>query len=718
MKKSTIFLILLSFIFVFDSCKKEDVIDDPVAGPVFQLDKTMGYPGEALTVITEDNLAQELYTGAIGSNNITFYRAGNNLSFSVPNLSAGNYVVELTIDGEATELALQILDPIVISDVNQYLTDYFSETDVMFQNRIIFVDSMVANGHMGAATAANDAAIWSNIKQQANIEYSSMTDNEKEKLAKILESNKDWIDAIKDASPNNYYSLKSAECESLRANGQAELNNGNTYTAAWYAVRFKYCQAAEFTGARLNNVIGKAVAVQKELDNLFSRETLRYLLGQPVQVISYEEGELGYDEWVAAEMIANEEKSIPNWPNGEVKNVFTKIRFRSPSTSDIGKEGTLGEFATAYSEFISAYDDYVQHVDQALIWRPEFNDVSKVVNFDRFLSIQNVSNDEVILLNTQVDGDNWQVAFATDASIDQSFSYDIVYDDGHTTLSKTFQSTVIVDADEPLLPAVNTYSVTGVTSTEAIVTCNITSSENTVTQRGVCYSTSNSTPTTADDFETNGTGLGYYTVNLDVTPTTTYYVRAFATSSAGTAYGEVMSFTSLSLTDKELLFREGWQVVSGTSKSENGTVSSTINIEPDYFSFGTRVCFDEILRSYSYSNSESAGPSVSLFEIGAGAYEGTYIEFEFISTSGSIQTYDNLCNFIQSASTSANYRFGAFNQNNFNESTNSVIDDENIDFYDELKILQINENSASIEIKTYWYNEPEIFVTHNFVLQF
>lgn len=66
-----------------------------------------------------------------------------------------------------------------------------------------------------------------------------------------------------------------------------------------------------------------------------------------------------------------------------------------------------------------------------------------------------------------------------------------------------------------------------------------------VTARGVCWSTS-SNPTTANTITTNGMGNGIFTSNLTgLTANTLYYVRAYATNSAGTAYGTQISFTAL-----------------------------------------------------------------------------------------------------------------------------------------------------------------------------
>jgi len=52
-------------------------------------------------------------------------------------------------------------------------------------------------------------------------------------------------------------------------------------------------------------------------------------------------------------------------------------------------------------------------------------------------------------------------------------------------------------------------------------------------------------PTTNDNTKTSGTGLGTFAVTLnDLTEGTTYYARSYATNSAGTAYGNCLTFTA------------------------------------------------------------------------------------------------------------------------------------------------------------------------------
>ena len=94
------------------------------------------------------------------------------------------------------------------------------------------------------------------------------------------------------------------------------------------------------------------------------------------------------------------------------------------------------------------------------------------------------------------------------------------------------------------LPTVTTAAVTNITQTTATSGGTVTSDGGaTVTARGVCWNTS-SNPTTANSHTTDGSGTGTFVSNLTgLTPLTLYYVRAYATNSVGTAYGNELSFT-------------------------------------------------------------------------------------------------------------------------------------------------------------------------------
>ncbi len=98
---------------------------------------------------------------------------------------------------------------------------------------------------------------------------------------------------------------------------------------------------------------------------------------------------------------------------------------------------------------------------------------------------------------------------------------------------------------DPGVLSVTTGTVTNITTTTATCSGNVTSDGgSSVTARGVCWSTTQN-PTTSNSKTTNGTGVGSYTSNITgLSPNTTYYVRAYATNSEGTAYGAQKTFTT------------------------------------------------------------------------------------------------------------------------------------------------------------------------------
>ncbi len=94
-------------------------------------------------------------------------------------------------------------------------------------------------------------------------------------------------------------------------------------------------------------------------------------------------------------------------------------------------------------------------------------------------------------------------------------------------------------------PTVNTTAVSNITLTTASSGGNVKDDGGAVvTARGVCWSTS-SNPTTSDSHTTNGNGTGTFTSSITgLTPDTTYYLRAYATNTAGTGYGNQVTFTT------------------------------------------------------------------------------------------------------------------------------------------------------------------------------
>ena len=110
------------------------------------------------------------------------------------------------------------------------------------------------------------------------------------------------------------------------------------------------------------------------------------------------------------------------------------------------------------------------------------------------------------------------------------------------------------------LPAVTTTPATSIVSTAAISGGDITSDGGaSITARGVCWSTITNPVNTGNHTDDNS-GTGTYTSNITgLIANQTYYVRAYATNSVGTAYGNELTF----ITANPSVFVAGYEFVNG-----------------------------------------------------------------------------------------------------------------------------------------------------------
>ncbi|MCQ2272204.1 MAG: hypothetical protein MJZ72_05395 [Bacteroidales bacterium] len=172
-------------------------------------------------------------------------------------------------------------------------------------------------------------------------------------------------------------------------------------------------------------------------------------------------------------------------------------------------------------------------------------------------------------------------------------------------------------------PTVITNNVANITTTTASCGGNVTSDGgSSVTARGVCWSTSHN-PTISDSHTSNGTGTGSFTSNLTgLSPNTTYYVRAYATNGAGTAYGNEVSFTTL----------QNGQPCNGapTVSDYDGNTYNTVQI-------GSQCWMKENLRTTHYAN----GTSIAL---GSSTSTTTAYRYYPANNSSTVSVYGYLYN--------------------------------------------------------------------------
>lgn len=117
-------------------------------------------------------------------------------------------------------------------------------------------------------------------------------------------------------------------------------------------------------------------------------------------------------------------------------------------------------------------------------------------------------------------------------------------------------------------PTVTTTAPADITATSVTMAGNVTDDGGgTVSAKGYVYSTTDSTPDKNEETTyTDGSGTGAFSQSITgLSPNTLYYMRAWATNQAGTAYGAVNPFTTLATTPT---------VVSGSASNISSTTAT------------------------------------------------------------------------------------------------------------------------------------------------
>jgi len=182
------------------------------------------------------------------------------------------------------------------------------------------------------------------------------------------------------------------------------------------------------------------------------------------------------------------------------------------------------------------------------------------------------------------------------------------------------------DADPVIIkiPSIETHEVSNITLNSALCGGSITSDGGAaVSARGICWSTG-ITPTIADSISSEGSGTGEFNSLISaLAPHTTYFVRAYATNSAGTAYGSTMSFTT------------GDSIIT-TVTDIDGNVYHTVTI-------GTQVWMLENLKVTRYRNGDTIAniPDGTLW---SGLTYGAYCDYDNDTTNAN--TYGRIYNWF------------------------------------------------------------------------
>jgi len=205
---------------------------------------------------------------------------------------------------------------------------------------------------------------------------------------------------------------------------------------------------------------------------------------------------------------------------------------------------------------------------------------------------------------------------------------------------------------EPVItkPTIETSSVSSISANSAVSGGNITNDGKAiVTNRGVCWSTSEN-PTLNDSCSDDGDGLGNFTSDItSLFPNTRYFVRAYATNSAGTGYGNQRNFITdegiddvppevndfMTEKDIEILEDEGLTIHKGLNPpniegnyyaNTQEQLNGNIRFNNYTYKFSKQTADLNIELNYQSDSGRDIGEGIGAFIAGSGQTFSVYLE--------------------------------------------------------------------------------------------
>ena len=251
----------------------------------------------------------------------------------------------------------------------------------------------------------------------------------------------------------------------------------------------------------------------------------------------------------------------PMWGQDEcvdilVESYNSNIKHTWGGVSINGIMGIFDHYSTSNSDASDTYQSWVLYGDPSLMLRTKTPQAMTVTHAGTIMAnattyTVNVTNGNGSLA-TITDANHNILGKATVSNNTATITINGTLTAGQTLTLCVFGYNKVTDiqtitvANPAVAPTVTTTAISEIDKTTATGGGNVTADGGaTVTARGICWSTSHN-PTVSGSHTSDGTGTGNFTSAMTgLTANTTYYVRAYATNSAGTTYGEELSFTTL-----------------------------------------------------------------------------------------------------------------------------------------------------------------------------
>lgn len=449
--------LIIVFLFAFVVACDDYEYDDSKADNTVVAEKEMYVAGEIGMLQLNFQPSKESYAAKINGSELQLKALNDALYFKLDILPAGDYSIDVRIDGKSYKIPIKIIDPEPIENIDNYILTVKNEVTEVMNILIEMNYDKVINGEINNNDADQKKAYWESRIEALSQEIAKLNNEQKLQFAKDWNANKELFQEIIALikAENNANKIKKSQgistndpCKTIFSDGKTAHNNGHKKTAAYYALRYKFCKM-DIAGptksylSKIGMLFTNPLDVLANLYEITLEPMIEWFKTEKSSVSKRSIAEMLLDDLRGSKTGANyvnTQTTKIGFINKQASSFSVNVKYRNVNESDIEANNAFSGFAKSYQEFITAFNAVIGFFKSESNAELEFENGSETIAMNRFMEITNITNSKVKLVKSEYVNDDWKLTFETNETTEQEFSFTLRYNDGKTELSKDFDA--------------------------------------------------------------------------------------------------------------------------------------------------------------------------------------------------------------------------------------------------------------------------------------